>query len=297
VPSGLYIAFGRFFAASLLPHSLLPLLWVRSSVGKESKTPVARLSFLLSLRTRFNFHRKKDDIMKSIMILAALCISAPAYAATLHYDEANAPGGDFSNVANISATHIGTMPTEFRSVSGAMSGHCAHQKKGDFIRCSPIPGQITKYDDRDSFLFSLAEGTKISKLSFSATGFGPEGFGLWFDLHLYDPTHATPTSSYTATIPINSSGTMTLPPWTYFHRYTYDGFNTFGISVSGRGGRVMDQAGNYLDSVGDYKFAWHVELETAGRSISTVPLPASAPLLLAGFGGLAALRRRKVARG
>lgn len=222
-------------------------------------------------------------IFAAELLVCALSVSS--YAGTLNFDERTVPGGDFDNIELLSNDFIGTAPTDFLSVSGSLSGRCNEEL--NFVRCSSPLGVPSPDDAEDALIFSIADRFKIKKVKVISTGTGPDGFQVSFALTSYNAGYNFPTSSTLIFPEINTASQFSLEARTSYNPYAFDGFNMFGIDVSGF----------TADVGGDFALNWNVELEFAAASATSVPLPASAPLLFAALGGFAFLRRKKRARG
>lgn len=201
--------------------------------------------------------------MKSLFVSAALAafMAMPAAAASLFVDEFAVPGGDFANAAGPGNYNVGTM-TDNSYVSGVLEGTCT----GGTCRGSGN-------DSQDSFNFTIGAGYQLVAINIFAEGFGPAGMDYVAGMYKYVPTQ---TLSALAEYDINDGGQL-LP------------------SIFGPGTYNLSLASDYdIGSDGPFGVFWGAQFIVEEINPPTVPLPAGAPLLIAGLGAFAALRRRQI---
>ncbi len=200
--------------------------------------------------------------MKSFLIPAVLAtfMAMPAAAASLFVDEFAVPGGEFANTAGAGNYNVGTM-TDDSYVSGIMEG-----------TCSAGTCRNAGNDAQDSFNFTIGAGYQLTAINIFAEGFGPADMDYVAGMYKFVPTQ---TLSAFAIYDINDGGQL-LP------------------SIFGPGTYNLSLASDYdVSSDGDYGIYWGAQFIVEEINAPAVPLPAGAPLLLAGLGALAALRRRQ----
>lgn len=201
--------------------------------------------------------------MKYLILAAAAALSfgGMAQAATWNVYENNAPSGDYADALGAAGNQLGANPSGFDTVTLVGDLGCSV----GFSSCGSGVGN----DAVDAFYFDVAAGTLLTELTLSTEGSG----GVSLLAELYD----TFDSSQVFSISALTNQTVTL--LSLFDAPLGEGNYNFALSlVSGpESGLDVSYTLN----------ATYVEVASA------VPLPASLPLLLAGFGGFAALRRRK----
>ena len=201
--------------------------------------------------------------MKSLFIPAVLAtfMAMPATAASLFVDEFTVPGGDFVGAAGPGNYNVGTM-TDDSYVTGIMEGTCT----GGTCR-------TTSSDAQDSFNFTIAAGYKLTAINVFAEGFGPAAFDFLAAMFKYTPSMTLTDSQY---YPINDGGQLLSSTF---------GPGTYNLSIA---------TDNQVIGDGDYAIFWGAEFIVEEISTApTVPLPAGAPLLLAGLGAFGLMRRRQ----
>lgn len=213
--------------------------------------------------------------MKYLTIAAtALALSAgAASAATFNFDEADAPGGDFSDSQSIANTSVGTAMAGFSSVIGSLSGECLSDPAfGTDCNFQSTPGT----DEQDSLQFTIASGFELVGIDVGTEGFGPAGMGVAFSVGEYVAGTGPASFIEQILVPINNSGSFAIS--TPLDAGTY-AFSAFGGSST---------------DVGSYEAFWNADFEVvATGGLAPVPLPAGFPLLVAGLIGLGTLARRK----
>lgn len=195
--------------------------------------------------------------MKPILLSAAifLGLSAAAQAATL--DESTIFGGDFGNS---SATAVYTLNTDLgvNDVTGSLMGTCDGQYCNGGI------------DPADVFFFKVASGHKLDSVEVYMEG-NPSG--ITYSALIYDDTYG---GSVPNTFAMNNGGSVDLTG--------KNDTGVFELSIYGQ------QANGHTDDWAGY---YSVYITTSAVSVGgAVPLPASAPLLLAGLGAAGLIRRR-----
>lgn len=200
--------------------------------------------------------------MKSLFVPAVLAtfMAMPAAAASLFVDEFTTPGGDFVGAAGPGNYNVGTFDDD-SYVSGIMEGTCV----GGTCR-------TTGSDAQDSFNFTIAAGYKLTAINIFAEGFGPAGMEYVAGMYKYVPSQ---TLSAFALYDINDGGQL-LP--------SEFGPGTYNLSL----------ASDYdVGSDGAYGIFWGAQFIVEEINAPAVPLPAGAPLLLAGLGAFGVMRRRQ----
>ncbi|WP_425041572.1 VPLPA-CTERM sorting domain-containing protein [Primorskyibacter sp. S187A] len=195
-------------------------------------------------------------------IASSVLLAAPAFASTFNVDEFDF--GDFDGAVNAGNDNVGTATAGFSFVSGGLAGEC-------------VPGDCNNDiggDTQDSFFFTIADGFQLDEISVATEGGGPEDLTISFSLREAMQPY---TSLGFGTFEINESGLVDFDDPLAAGTYS---FSAFGQSAS---------------EAGDFDAFWAVAFVVSAATTAPVPLPASAPLLLAGLGGVWALRRRKKA--
>lgn len=195
--------------------------------------------------------------MRSVFLSAAMIfgLSGAAHAATL--DESTIFGNDFGNT---SATAVHTLNTDPGSndVLGALMGTC----DGQFCSGGTDPADV--------FFFKVAAGYKLDSVEVHMEG-SPSG--ITYSALLYDENYG---GSLPGTFAMNTGGALDLTG-------KLD-TGVFELAIYGQqaNGHTGAWAGNYS-----------VYVTTSAVQVGgAVPLPASAPLLLAGLGAAGLIRRR-----
>ncbi len=195
--------------------------------------------------------------MKNILLSAAAIfgLASGAQAATL--DESTIFGGDFGNSSS-SAVHTLNTDLGGNNVYGSLAGTC----DGQYCNGGTDPADV--------FFFKVAIGQKLDSVEVYMEG-SPNG--ITFSALLYDDTYGGTVPN---TFDINSGGALDLSG--------KNDTGVFELSIYGQ------QANGH---VGNWAGYYSVEISTSAVQIGgAVPLPASAPLLVAGL-GVAGLIRRK----
>lgn len=197
--------------------------------------------------------------MKNLLIMAALSLSmaAPASAATLSITETS----DFAdNLVGISSS-VGTTGLGTNTISGQVNGLCLGNQ------CDLVPIG----DRHDSFQFEVAAGQQLAGITSATSSTGLAGLTFGYTLSQFTTMFETLETTTALADSLATISTSIYGPGTYF-------LSIFGSTSS---------------ETGDYAADWTMNLNVTSPSVSPVPLPASAPLLLAGLGLIAGLRRRK----
>ncbi len=182
-------------------------------------------------------------------------LSTGVHAATL--DESVIFGGDFGNSSS-SAVHTLNTDLGGNYVYGSLAGTCDGQY---------CDGGI---DPADVFFFQVANGQKLDSVEVYMEG-SPNG--ITFSALLFDDTYG---GSVPNSFAMNSGGALDLTG--------KNDTGVFELSIYGQ------QATGH---VGDWAGYYSVEISTSAVQVGgAVPLPASAPLLLAGLGAAGLIRRR-----
>lgn len=188
-------------------------------------------------------------------LVAAIVCASTAQAVTV------TESTDFKGVG-ARPTMIGTLDVGVNSVSGSIDGICyamGHSTCNFFLA-----------DDGDLFTFDIAAGTQLTAASLTISGLSTTG-------------------SATPSIVVNTIGDLT--SLGNSPNGTFDllaGAPVTGTQVI----KLFPELSKGYRFFDIFKANWSVAL-TVEAIPSAVPLPAGLPLLLAGIGGLAALRRRK----
>ena len=192
--------------------------------------------------------------MRNVLASVAVlcCLAVPAAAVTVTEPP------DLSD-GLVGASSIGTLDLGLNTVTGEIRGDC--EDLGTGILCNT--DAVDLGDTQDSFLFSIGPDELLTTVS--AIGFGdhPEDANYYVAI-----TDAALTTVLAFDIyDFNDGGTF----YAGLEEGTY-GFAIFGGTASEEGG---------------FRLRYDLEL-----TVAAVPLPATAPLLLAGLGLVAASRRR-----
>lgn len=191
----------------------------------------------------------------SIAAIAAIAIefSSPVMAVSITETT------DYATMLGGSLVNVGTMELGTNDVNGEMNGSCSG---GLFCVGGP--------DRQDGFLFDIAAGHQLTSLFVGSDGFGPTGF-TW-NAQLRDNISYNVFETIVA--PVNGSGSMS------------------GFGSLGAGTYVFNINSFQFSEPGDFGMAWSAGF-TVESTMSTVPLPAGAPLLATGLVIIAGLRRRR----
>ena len=195
--------------------------------------------------------------MRPFLICAAtiLGLTTGAHAATL--DESTIFGGDFANTSGGAVYTVNTDPGS-NEVYGTLMGTC----DGAFCNGGTDPADV--------FFFKVGTGYKLDSVEVYMEG-SPNG--ITYSALLFDDTYG---GSVPDTFAINTGGTLDLTG--------KKDTGVFELSIYGQ--RANGYNGNWA---GYYS----VSINTSAIQVGgAVPLPATAPLLLAGLGVAGLLRRR-----
>ena len=215
----------------------------------------------------------------------ALTFASAAQAATVIFDDGNF-GGSFDG------DDLGTLGPGSYLVRGSNDGSCLAGAFGG-VDCQEVVAQ----DNLQSvFSFALADGSLLASATIRADGFGPDTLRSAFVFEFpFVPIFDASGQQITNDIPFFSDGLFIgeakpfLVPSNSAAMFPeaepeipFPGPADFDFSVF---------SGNSGD-FGRFGVQWKVELEIIAAP-AQVPLPAGLPLLAAGLGALAIVRRRK----
>lgn len=165
--------------------------------------------------------------------------------------------GDFDNVLGPGNDFVGSLDSGYNDIIGSLMGSCAGTS------CNDGP------DGQDSFEFAIFPGLQLDSISATMEGY-PRG--ITWSIYVSDEN----SNVVLETFPMNSGGALDISG--------LDANGSYSVAIYGQnpGGYVGDWAGSY-----------NISINTSPVQVGgAVPLPASAPLLLAGLGAAGLLRRR-----
>ncbi|WP_158269964.1 VPLPA-CTERM sorting domain-containing protein [Litoreibacter ponti] len=196
--------------------------------------------------------------------VAATVLATSAMATPINPDvlERNARGGDYPESSAGAFPNIGVGAIGQTSVVGDLVGECVALQ---------TDGCDSGNDPEDVFEFEIGAGTKLTGLSIIVEGSGPSGFLLAADIFQIGTSFEI-INDISLNTTVGLLGGQMLGQGTY--RFVVGGF-------------ISTELGDWG---GDYRLTGTV---AALNVPEPVPLPASLPLLLAGIGGLAYLRRHR----